>query len=518
MSRQELEELRRLEELEARAQPVETKGMFGRIGEDIMSRAGDVAEIQAMHETGQISKPAEIAMMAGKGGAGVVGDIGGELLKGTLDVAAGIDEYTGGFVGGGLSRVGSAIGSLPSIGGGTIGEKLPQEIEQVNKAYDEFAEEHPVFSTSLESGANLLMLAPVLKYGEDIISATGKLQKKVHNKELMKLTSGEARKKGSVLFSAAEESGGGVKDRFWKEYIDDIVKSTTDEPEIVQALRGNESEVYKAINRLKELDVKGQSYNSLKKMQTALGNYAEAARDLGAATPESRMYEHMKHALVDKLENAPDDLFVGGKQSLELSKEGRKYWAASFRLDEVERVIQRSVGAAQPSTVMVNGFRKIRDTPKLFNKYSNIEKDAIRKAAKTGKFEDVLKGFSTNLMPMITATTMAGTGGAMVGGAGGAALGIASATAARQGAKSMVEAIQLRKAQTLKKAIREGIDPIEKRKLLPAISELSTSLGKSTRPIAAVNAVMQETSQNGGLSDRAKKIFERKRALKEGNK
>lgn len=481
-------------------------GMMGRIGEDIEKRAQDVGEIQQWGNEGKISKPAEVLMMAGKGGAGLVGDIGGELVEGAVGLAQQADEATGGYIGTGLSRVGGAISSMPSIGGGTIGEKIPQEIEQISQQYGEFAQENPITATGLEAGANMLMLAPAAKYGEDILNASGRLVKKSTNKEMKKLTSGEARKKGALLFQAAEKEGGGVSEQFWKEYMDDVVKSVQNEPEIVKALHGGDSTVHKAIERLNELDLQGQSYSTLKEMHTALGNYAEAARDMGAATPESRIYESMKHALVDKLENAPDDLFVGGKKAFELSKEGRKYYAASFRLDEIERVIQRAEGAAQPSTVMKNGFRKIRDNKKLFGKYSQKEQGAILKAAKTGLMEDMLKGFSSNLMPMLVATGMGASGGAMVGGAGGAALGIAGASALRQGAKGTVEAMQLGKANRVQNAIRQGINQQQNQGRIKALGDLSTAAGRTTRPIAAMNAITQETQ-----SQRAARLYGEKK-------
>ena len=202
----------------------EEKGFLSRVGGDIESRAQDVAEIQGMHREGMISKPVEIAMMAGKGGAGVIGDIGGEVLKSTLDVASDIDEATGGYIGGGLSRIGGAIGSLPSLSGGTIGEEIPKEIGTLAEGYGEFAEEHPIISTGLEAGANLAMITPILKYGEDIIDAAGKIKHGLKKNQINKISAEDLRAKGGELFKIAEQKGGSVKPAFWDEYAQALVE------------------------------------------------------------------------------------------------------------------------------------------------------------------------------------------------------------------------------------------------------------------------------------------------------
>jgi hypothetical protein len=417
---------------------------------------------------------------------------------------------TGGRVGKGISGAISAFGGLPSMGGGTIGEAIPKEIEAMSEAYSEWAEENPTLATDVEGAGNLLMVSPFFRYADDIISSTGKLSKIIPKNELKNLSSQEVRAKGTALFKLAEKTGGGVKKKFWTDYVGDMKKSLNSDPDIVKALVGGRNEIDDAFARLSKLGMEAQSFGSLKKFRSALGDLAENARSsTGGATNTSRIYENMKHSLEDKIMTAPDNLFKGGRKAAEIQREARKYWSSSFKLDEIERVLTKAAGKAQPANSMKSGMQRIRDNPKLFNRYNAAEQAAIKKAAVDGTAEGVVKTFGGRLVPVIAASTMAATGGAMVGGPAGAAAGLAGVTALSGISRLAAEGMKRGQVKRVEDIIKLGAASGHKVSLQDAariFNELQGSVAKAAIPGGAVSYAT-EASPQGSLADRARMIL-----------
>jgi len=498
------EEFIEMQELETELAP---KGFLGRVGEDITQRAFEAGDIEARRERGEIGAVEEGFQLMGKAGAGLVGDIAGEAVQSGVEALSTVDEALGGPGAGFLSGAAGAIGDIPLPGGTSVGEVLPQKIEQLGQAYGEFAQESPRAATNVEAAANLAMIAPVFKYGEDIITSVGKIKKSLSKPEIQKLTSEQVRETASTLFNKADELGGQLKPEFMDDFIRDVNKITP-QTEIGVALKGEDevSRIIKAITEVKDTPL------TLKGMQEAdeiLGNLAfKHTDDFGKLDADGRKLMEIQTILRDKINTAPPEMFMSGSKGFEVISEARKYWAASLRLRDVERIIQKAEGAAQPSTVIKNGFRSLRDNGRRMKGYSPQEAFAIKKAAKDGLLGGFLKLSGSGLVPIIAGAT----GAAATGGPG--ALAAIPAFAAQQSARRGATALQASKGEAVKQAIRESVFPAPKRDIAQAIRATGAPLAIAA-PIGAANLLTQQRPTNGFLRERAIKLLADKRALRE---
>lgn len=498
LSMQDYTEMKTLE------RELDPQGFIGRVGQDIEQRSFDAREIQQAYDRGDIGKGEEIFQLAGKAGVGIVGDIAGEAIQSGIGALSAADEALGGYGRAGISRMGSAIGSLPSMGGGTIGQTIPQEIGRLAEGYQQFSEEHPRASTNIEAAANLAMLAPAVKYGEDIIDAGRNLKKIAKKSELQALGSEEIRAKAGDLFKLAEERGGAVKAAFWDSYVKDLEKIRP-QTELGAVLEG-ESAVGKAVNALKSVKSKTNTLESIKEADSILGNMAEASvNNFGKYTAEGRDFLRMQMSLRDKINNAPASFFEGGKEGFEAVKEARKYWAASIRMDEVERIIAKAAGAEQPATIIKNGFRRLRDNPKKMKGYSAEEQFAIKKAAKSGAVGSFLKLSGSGLVPI-----MAGAGGAAATGGPGVVAAI-PAYALQQASRAGAGALQARRGEQIRGAIRAGLGGVPDRNVMGAVGELAIPVGQAVGLAGTAAAATEVTPSTQGLAERAKRLFEEKK-------
>lgn len=449
-------------------------------------RGANIAAIQAAG----LSKPEEMFQMAGQG-AGFIGDVAGEAMKGAYDIYQGDEGYptVGGAIGSGLAGLGGAIGSIPTLGGGTVGEAALQGAQYVGEKYGEFKEGHPRAAGNIEAAANIAMVSPVLGQGENVIRAMSKSQ-------IAKMSADDVRKTAGALFKKADAQGGQLKPEFMDDFVEEINKLTP-QTDVGIALQGD-TEVTKVIQALTESRGKTLTLEGMKDADEILGNLAyKHTDDFGVLNSEGRAVMEVQAILRDKIKTAPPEMFMSGKEAFETIKDARKFWAASLRLRDVERIMEKSVGAAQPSTVIKNGFRQLKRSKK-FRQYTPEEQFAIKKAAKDGSVGSILKLTSSGMLPIVA---LAAGGGATIATGGTGALAAIPALAVQQASKAGIGAMQAAKGRAVSEAIKEGVfaPPIQ-----PPISPLAGSLVP-----AGAASITQET-----LSQRAKRILDARKGAK----
>jgi hypothetical protein len=462
------------------------QNILGAVGEDIMGRATNVARTQEARRQGLISKPEEMLQMAGQG-AGLMGDLSGEAMKGFYDLTKGREGYPTliGGIGAGISGLGSAIGGLPTVGEGTVGELTQQGVQSVGEKYGEFKEEHPRAASNIEAAANIALMSPALGQGENVIKAFSKSQ-------IAKMTSDDVRNTASALFKKADEQGGQLKPEFMDEFANEV-RSITPQTEIGAALQGN-TEVTNIIDAITSVKNTPMTLRGMQEADEILGNLAfKNTDDFGRLNADGRKVMEIQSILRDKVSNAPQSMFMSGKEGFETVKEARKFWAASLRLRDVERIIQKAEGAAQPSTVIKNGFRSLRDNGKRMKGYSPEEVFAIKKAAKDGAVGGLLKLTGSGLVPIV-----AGTGGAVASGGSGALLAI-PAYGVQQAARAASASLQAGKGRAVEQAIKSRV-------FQPPTPLPISPLGASLVPVGAAS-IADET-----LSQRAQRILDARRA------
>lgn len=469
---------------------------IGRFSESLKERTQQASDIKAMYEAGEITKPEEVAYLALASGGGFVTDIAGNILQTGLESA---NKLTGGALNAGISRLGSAVGGLPSVGGGTIGERIPGELGFLASQYQDFAQKNPRQALALESALNAAAIAPGLKYGEDIISSTGKLKKTISASKIKQMSSDEIRQKSSDLFTLARQKGGDLKPEFTDDLIKDFSKIQP-KTKMGQIIEG-ESKASSIINDIAEqYGGKNLTFDELMEADEMLGKAAFSEVDaFGKMNNEGRKLYEMQNKLRSAIDSAEDSAFIGGRQGFEIAKEARKYWQAQAKLRDVERIIQGAADAQQPTTVLKNGFRRLRKD-KRYNSFTLREKDAIDRAAETGVLEGFFKLTGSGLVPII-----AGAAGAGASGPGGALAAI-PAYAVQQGAKKVSGAIANRAALNVKNAIRAGV-------LSPnaTADDVLRAYGGLAAPLAKSGAAPALSDRAQAINQRALEIYNKRR-------
>jgi len=179
-------------------QPVE-QGFLERVGGDISGRAGEIEEIKAAKERGEIGSIRAGLQEAGQAAGGFL-DIGGEALESGLRT---LPDPVEKFVRSVLSAPVELLGQLPSAGGGTIGEAIPAELAQLK-------ETDPNLARDLEAMFNIGTLAiPVKgKVGKGASTTTDVATSGIPSAARATATGVEkvAGKTGKILQESAEKS------------------------------------------------------------------------------------------------------------------------------------------------------------------------------------------------------------------------------------------------------------------------------------------------------------------------
>lgn len=395
--------------------------------------------------------------------AGLVGDIGGEALNGAGDAFAYMFPGATGQLKSAGNQVLQAAGSLPSMGGGTLADTIPDELSMLADKYGEFEHSHPIIARDLSSAVNLGALGlGAASAGEDAIKAGVNVAKNVKSKIVRteKMSSEDLRKMGSALFKKADAIGGTLKPDFTNDFLIEINKQVP-QTQFGQVFSG-ESDVSKLLERSKSLANKPMSLSDAMETDESLGNLAYKNMTDGKFNDDGRRFLDMQRTLRDKIEAAPNTSFVGGKQAFDTVNEARKVWAASLRLRDVERILENAGRQQVPATGIKTGFRTLLRNGNRTKGYSKAELKAMEKAANTGIATDLMATFGSRLTPLAGAG-VGGSVGATIGGPIGAAAGSAigglaswgGSTAARAGAT----AIQKGKANTVADMIRSRIIP-----------------------------------------------------------
>lgn len=428
-------------------------GFFDRMGRDVKKRLTKRDQIIAARRRGEQGYVESGFQEAGQVGAGLLFDTAGEL---TTEAARGIAYMTPDFIKepvkqGVLSTI-NAVGSLPSFGGGTLKENIPKEIGGVLRGYDEFSKQNPRMARNLESAANIgLLLGPTAKYGEDVLKggkqtldAAGQM---LTRKKPKVRTSEELRMIATQKFKDAEQAGGYLNSKF----VDDVInnfQSKNKQTAFGQAIAG-ETKFSKITDRLEALKGRGMTFDAAKEIDEALGEMAYDNVDaFGKFNKEGKLFLEAQKDFRRQLETAPRWQVVN-PEAFDKLKEARKYWSASLRSRDIERIIEMSDYFDQPATAIRVQFRGL--IRRGLTGYTDKQIGLIKRAAKTGIITDGLRLMASGLGPLMTAA-----GGAISGGPLGVLAGV-PAFALREGAKEMSTRRQINRASDVLRSINAGV-------------------------------------------------------------
>ena len=460
-------------ELEAIA--LQRPDLLERVGQDFSQRSQEAAQIPSYKQTG-----VEAALQQAGNTAGLVGDVVGQGLS---SVFSGIKSVTPEPVKEYIGQKAQDVAQSP------MGQFIGKSADVIGEKYGEFKEANPRAARNIEAAGNVATLGlPLGARAKGIEESLTGIGKGVAQKfsPIEKMTSEQIREQGGKLFQLAEKQGAIIKPQFTNEFINDI-SNLARQTEAGKVFAG-ETPVEKLIERVQVLRDKPLTFNAAKEIDETLGDLAYSEMKDGKFSADGNAFRDMQSKLRDRINTAPEEFFIGGKDAFETAKEARKYWSASLKLRDIERIVGKAKNMQVPATGIKTGFRTLMDNPNRMKGFTEAERDAISKAAQTGVMTEVLNVFGSRLAPL-----GAGAAGFASGGIGAGAAAALASQAGSALARKGAEAIQFGKAAKVEDLIRSrlvetGIDEVM---ITPNVINALKELGIASVPSGVVSAAQE---------------------------
>jgi hypothetical protein len=219
----------------------------------------------------------------------------------------------------------------------------------------------------------------------------------------------DLRKVASQSYKLAEQKGGILKPEFTNQFVDEIqkLKPQTEIGKIV----GGDSPFTKVVEKVSAIRDKPITLEAAQELDELLGEAIDDFTDMGRVTKQGKKLLDVQSTFRSMIEDAGEDLIEGGKEGFAALKEGRKLWATSRKLADIERIINRAELTDNPATSIKSGFRVLLSNPNRLKGFSPEEIKAMRQAAKDGIVPDALRTlFGSRLLPIITGASGGGLG------------------------------------------------------------------------------------------------------------
>ena len=126
---------------------VEEKDLFGRISEDLQVRERKIQESKQARIKREIGPVRAGYQQGGQAALGVLDVTGEAIVSGFRALPDAIEEP----IRKGAAGILTTVGKLPAYGGGSIGEKIPEELGVLSRKYQGFAKENPNLARDLEA-------------------------------------------------------------------------------------------------------------------------------------------------------------------------------------------------------------------------------------------------------------------------------------------------------------------------------------------------------------------------------
>lgn len=344
----------------------------------------------------------------------------------------------------------------------------------------------------------------------------------------------DLRSYASTKFKEADAVGGTLnvaKNNAWIDNADKLLPQSAE----AKAIFGN-TPVGELILNMENQRGKPMTLQGAMEIDSRLG---EMAMDninprTGKPTAEGNRLFQLQHSLRDTWENATESDITGGKAGFNAGKEGRDLWAASVRMNDVERILDRGSKADVPATAIKNGFKTYTSNPKNKKGWTDEEWKALNHAAHTGVIGGALKFAGSRLISSVVGAAGGAVGGGPLGAAAGATVGAMTGTPFRMAAgalqKGRGEAVAnlISNRPAVQKALQpklsdkissgESLDNIKKitdiipKKSIISVAEFSDSLQKKY----GAEVSLQENKDSLHLS--AIKLPKDERGLGNGSK
>lgn len=406
----------------SRAKPVATpapdNSFTGRVKQDIAARNQRMQTTADQYVGGKISLPEALASHATTG-AGIATDVVGEAISSITpqfvkDIGAGALNLAG---------------KLPAIGGGTIGEKVPQELAALGEA-------NPRLATNARTVLDAAMLVPTvqtLNMAGKLGSAAIESGAKQPNLKISvpKPTAADVKKLAGQAYDEAAYLGAKFTPDQVANKISSEIKTAIPKP-IAGSVLTTEDKIL--ANNLKEyigLGKKELTLDDIKRLDESLtqkitDNFVD--RTTGQPTANGRklmQFQQKVRQIVDDVDSPGNDALVNG----------RNLWKAQLQLNELDVIAERASMSLNPVTALQTGYKNLLMDKDRIRGWPTEAKYLLKQAATPGLTADLLAPITGRLTALIAGGT-GNIGGAVTANlAGMAGRGFREGLVARRGAK-----------------------------------------------------------------------------------
>ncbi len=383
------------------------ENFWQRMGGDLERRSRQLGEIYSAEGERNEQVLLDDIYQTGGVAIGAAGDVVGNLATSGYrqlpqTVRGEIERMGGAALG--------ALGKLPSAGGGTLAEAIPQELGRVGGSYDSFSEENPRFARNINATANYLSLFPQIKATKYL----GKLEdvgKKVTKRaddilpKVKQLTANDLAKESQKAYAKAARLGGELPDDMIDDWADDVMTKIIPQTEQARILAGKNPEIEAVLDRMGQMPKTKTSLQAFDEMDKWLGQKARDNFDAakGGFNDTGRQIKLIQESLRDQVENFnPKDM---SKEGFEALKEARSLWSRKIKLRNIEDIAYKAEMSLNPQTAIRGGLKTLLSNPKKMAGYTAAERAAMEKAAKSGLRADLMRPFTSRLTAIGGAVT-----------------------------------------------------------------------------------------------------------------
>lgn len=391
------------------------------------------------------------------GGQGLA--FGGDVFfEGLKSLGRGVSNITPEFIKEPL-KFGARYG-LDYVGNSPVGAAASQGLDYALQKYANFEKEYPRAARNIGAATNIgLSVAPLVRVGGHSAATTAQSLAQEGLEKGLKAGVKTAKKGGRILnntlnttkiFPTSDE----IKEAYQNLFIKGRELGATFDPILLDEvtlegekflpkgniapdlLKPDKADNFVAL--LKKRKYANPTLDDFEALDKYFGNQAHATFLSDPAL--SRKYSILQGALRESANN-PFNV-IGSDEGIKTYREATRLWSIRAKMRDIERIIEAAPNYDKPDGAIKTGFRRIAGNDKLMRGYSEAERKAIRRAARTGSLEGVFKTFGSRLVAI---------GGASTGGLPGAIAGYTIS----QGGRAITEAMKKGQAGTALKLLGE---------------------------------------------------------------
>jgi hypothetical protein len=280
-------------------------------------------------------------------------------------------------------------------------------------------------------------------------------------KGVSRLSSDDVRKLAGGFYDDAERAGGNLSPSFTNKFIEKVRGLSDQTPE--ERIFSGPTEFSKQVRRTEFLKDRPLSLKAAQGIDKNLTEQVSGYVKEGKLTGPGLRFKETQNILRDMIREAGPGEITGGTKGFEALDKGRKAWAQSQKLSRVERIVERTKNMDQPAKALASGFNTLKNNPSKMRGFSEAEKKAIDKAAKTGLGVDALRVLGSRLGPIgasVAGGTVGAAGGPIGSFLGATASGLAS-HALSSTARKAAEKLQMKKANRVIQEILKGVPAVQ---------------------------------------------------------